>query len=287
MMLSRRLALAALAAISPALAPAAGPTPSPAPAAVVMPAAAAPDTDVLSKTDMAAATETDSMSIPTPGELFAALGKQMKPNWASQFRGSINTSLASRAQIALNLGGLIADGYVAVEAMDSSQVKNVGRDILILGKSLGISKEIIERGQSITNFAEANEWNTLKEELEATQNEVKSAMSKLRDEDLVTLISLGGWIRGTAVVCGIIGEGFSDASASLIRQPAVVGHLRRKIATLSPKVRDDVLIQSVDRQLAEIEKLVSFPLGTAPSKEDVKKLKDSATALVVEIGKKS
>lgn len=246
--------------------------------------AAEPET--LPASELAGAARTDSMTVPTPGELFAALGKQVKPNWASQFRGPINTGLGSRAQIALNLGGLIADGYVAVEAQDSGQVKTVGRDILALGKSLGISKEIIERGQTITTFAENNEWNALKEELEATQNEVKGAMSKIRDDDLVTLISIGGWIRGTEVVCGIIGDNFSDASASLIRQPALAAYLRGKISTLTPKMRDDPLIKSVDRQLAEMEKLVTFAPGTSASKDDVKKLRDAASALVKEIGKK-
>lgn len=236
--------------------------------------------------ELTAAARTDSMTVPTPGELFAALGKQCKPNWASQFRGPVNTSLASRAQLALNLGTLIADGYVAVEAQDSGQVKTVGRDILSLGKSLGISKELIERGQTITTFAENNEWNALKEELEATQNEVKIAMAKLRDDDLVTLISIGGWIRGTDVVCGIIGDNFSDASASLIRQPALAGYLRSKLANLSAKMRDEPLIKSVDRQLAEMEKLVTFAPGTAATKDDVKKLREAAAALVKEIGKK-
>lgn len=247
---------------------------------------AAAEPESLAAAELTAAARTDAMTVPTPGELFAALGKQCKPNWASQFRGPINTSLGSRAQIALNLGSLIADGYVAVEAQDSGQVKTVGRDILSLGKSLGISKEIIERGQTITTFAENNEWNALKEELEATQNEVKSAMEKIRDEDLVTLISIGGWIRGTEVVCGIIGDNFSDASASLIRQPALAAYLRSKIATLSQKMRDDPLIQSVDRQLAEMEKLVTFNPGAAATKDDVKKLREAASALVKEIGKK-
>src|SRR4030095_13630861 len=52
----------------------------------------------------------DAISIPTPGELFAALEKRGKPNWVGQMRGPIGTNYKNRAQIALNLGGLIADG---------------------------------------------------------------------------------------------------------------------------------------------------------------------------------
>ena len=38
--------------------------------------------------------------------------------------------------MALNLGGLIADGYIAVEAEDAQQVKNIGADIMALAKPL-------------------------------------------------------------------------------------------------------------------------------------------------------
>ena len=79
---------------------------------------------------MAKAIKLDSISIPSPGELFAALEKPGKPNWVGQMRGPVSTNYKNRAQIALNLGGLIADGFIAVEAKDSQQVKNIGTDII-------------------------------------------------------------------------------------------------------------------------------------------------------------
>jgi hypothetical protein len=283
------LVLAALCwATTPLLA--AGPPATPAPAAAPPAPTAAPavvEVATITTADIAGAGATDSMSVPLPGELLAALGKQCKPNWAAEFRPPINTALTNRAQIALNLGALIADGYVAVEAQDSQQVKNIGRDILALGKALGISNEVIARGSSIAQFAENNEWNALKEELEATQNEVKNAMEKIRDDDLVTLISLGGWVRGTEIVADIIYNNYSDATASLIRQPALAAFLRGKINNLSPKVREDPLVVSLNKQLEEVQKLVTFPLGTTATKEDVKKLKDAVAAMVKEIATKT
>src|SRR5678815_2058337 len=71
------------------------------------------------------AVRSDSISIPTPAELFAALEKPGKTNWSSQYRGPMPMTYRNRAQIALNLGGLIADGFIAVEAKDSQQVKNI------------------------------------------------------------------------------------------------------------------------------------------------------------------
>jgi hypothetical protein len=282
----RALVLAALCwATTPLLA--AGPPAPGAPAAPPPPSTGIVEVATISASDIAGAGATDSMSVPLPGELLAALSKQCKPNWAGEFRPPINTALTSRAQISLNLGALIADGYVAVEAQDSQQVKNIGRDILALGKALGISNEVIDRGSSIAQFADNNEWNALKEELEATQNEVKNAMEKIRDDDLVTLISLGGWIRGTEIVADIIYNNYSEATASLIRQPALAAFLRGKINNLSPKVREDPLVVSLNKQLDEVQKLVSFPLGTTATKEDVKKLKDAVAAMVKEIATKT
>ena len=99
-------------------------------------AAAAEEGQHLSSDQMAKAAKSDAITVPTPGELFAALGKTGKINWSAQYRAPIPTTYGNRAQIALNLGGLIADGFIAVEAKDGQQVKNIGSDIMKLGKAL-------------------------------------------------------------------------------------------------------------------------------------------------------
>ena len=235
---------------------------------------------------MAASTSFDAMTVPTPGELFAAINKQCKPNWGAQARGPINTAYSDRVQAALNLGGLIADGYIAVEAQDGQQVKNLGRDILVLSKNLGISKEILARGNSIQQFADDNDWNALKEELEATQNEVKQEMDSLHDEELVTLLSLGGWIRGTEVVSDVVLKNFSQQTSCVLRQSALVDYLRGKVEKLSPKTKDSSLVKQVDAGLGELAKLVSFPLGATPSKEEVQALHEKSVTLMGIITKK-
>ncbi len=253
---------------------------TPAPENTAQPLSANSEPDTLTKEQIDSSVALDAMTVPTPGELFAALTKQIKPTWSSQYRGPISTAYSDRAQIALNLGGLIADGYVAVEAMDSQQVKNLGRDILGLAKNLGISKEILARGNSITQFADDNDWSSLKEELEATQNEVKQALDALHDEELVTLLSLGGWVRGTQVVSGVVLKNFSGEAASILRQPALVSYLRGKLDKLSDKTKNIPLIKQLDAGLDSIQHILSFPLGETASKEDIQKLNDQAGALV-------
>jgi hypothetical protein len=235
---------------------------------------------------LAKAVRNDSISIPTPGELFAALEKPGKPNWSGQFRGPLPTTYRNRAQIALNLGGLIADGFIAVEAQDGQQVKNIGSDIIKMAKALGVSENILSRGNSINEFAENSDWDALQEELEATQNEVKTSMQSHSDQDLVILVSLGGWVRGTQVVSAAVMQNYDERSAKVLRQPALVNFILAKVNDISPAMRDDPLVKEVSNQLSGIEKLVSFPLGKAPTAEDVKKVNAAVGQVMQQIQQK-
>ncbi|MGZ4985543.1 MAG: hypothetical protein ACXV8A_05585 [Chthoniobacterales bacterium] len=245
---------------------------------------AAADTKSLTSDQLAKAIKTDTLTIPTPGELFAALEKPGKTDWSGQYRGPIPTTYSNRAQIALNLGGLIADGFIAVEAQDSQQVKNIGTDILKLAKALGVSENVLSRGKSINEFAENNQWEALQEELEATQNEVKSSMESNKDQDFIILVSLGGWIRGTQVVSGSLLANYNEASAKVLRQPALVSYIQTKIKDVSPELQKDPLVKSVSDQLSEIQKLVTFS-GT-PTAEEIRKLNEAVTKLMSEIQNK-
>src|SRR5881296_2369693 len=254
--------------------------------ASVFATAGAAETGRLSSDQLSKAARSDSISIPTPGELFAALGKTGKTNWPGQYRGPIPVTYSNRAQIALNLGGLIADGFIAVEAKDGQQVKNIGSDIIKLAKALGVSEKLLGRGSSINEFAENNEWDTLQEELEATQNEVKSSMQSHADQDLVILVTLGGWIRGTQVVTAAIVKDYTEGSAKVLRQPALVRFMQSKINEISPELRGEPLVKDVSEQVGEIEKLVSFPPGKAPTVDEVRKINESVGKVMTEIQSK-
>ena len=240
----------------------------------------------LTAEEISGAAKTDSLSIPTPGELLAALNKLGKMDWSAKFRAPIATNFPSRAQMALNLGGLIADGYIAVEAEDAQQVKNLGKDILALGKSLGVSKEILDRGKSLTEFADTKQWDVLKEELEATQNEVKEAMEHNKDLDLVNLVTLGGWLRGTEVLSGWIGEHYTEAGAKLLRQPGIVNFLGSKLDALPEKTKGEASVKKTQTKLKEIEASVSFPVDSAPPQDAIKKLHQLTSDLMKELARK-
>ncbi|MEQ1859691.1 MAG: hypothetical protein ABMA13_07135 [Chthoniobacteraceae bacterium] len=247
--------------------------------AVAEPAPLTPD-------QIKAATLTDEFSVPTPGEFMAALNKTGKMDWASKARPPIPTNFSSRAQQALNLGTLIADGYIAVESEDKQAVKNVGRDIVDLAKPLGVKEEIVNRGKSLTEFADDAQWDVLREELEATQNEVKVKFSENDDKDLITLVTVGGWARGTEVVAALIAQNYTPEGAKLIRQPGIIDFLSARLDELPPKLRDDPAVKRARVKLIELKATVSFPRETTPDADAVKKVATLAGELVKDLARK-
>jgi hypothetical protein len=238
----------------------------------------------LSADELKNAASVDALTVPTPGEFFKAIEKGGKPNWNSQYRPPVSIRSTDRARMALNLGTLIADGYIAVEAHDGQQVKNVGKDVLALAKKLSVSQSVLARSASITQFAENDQWDQLNEELEATQNEVKKALEENRDTDLITLVSIGGWIRGTEVVTGLVLQNYNPEDARLLRQPALVSFLKSKLTSLPGRIQKDPLVQDVNRDLDGIQKMVSFSADHVPTEPEVKELNLAAAKLTKEIG---
>src|ERR1700736_4223245 len=239
----------------------------------------------LSAEELKNAASVDALTVPTPGEFFKAIEKGGKPNWTSQYRPPVSIKSTNRAQTALNLGTLIADGYIAVQAQDGQQVKNVGKDVLALAKKLSVSQSVLTRGESITHFAENNAWNQLNEELEATQNEVKKALLENRDTDLITLVSIGGWVRGAQVVTGLILQSYNPDDAKLLRQPALVGFLNGKLTQLPEKLRNDPLVQKVKTDIDGIQKMVSYPPDHVPTVDEIKELNAATSKLTKKIAR--
>lgn len=222
------------------------------------------------------------ITIPMPGEFFLAINKQGRPNWTQLVRTGTPKTGASRAQIALALGSLVADGYIAVEAQDSQSVKNIGKEIINLARKLNVSQSVLGRGNSLNDFAENNDWNALREELEATQNEVKLEMEEQKDNSLITLVTLGAWVRGTQIASQLVANSYTPASARLLRQPAIIEYLLHQLATLPKGIQEDPLV--ADLKVALEKSLENVKMDT-PGEENVKALNQAMAGIVAEIDK--
>jgi len=222
----------------------------------VFPAGFSPASEAMTKDQIKSAVVSDAITIPTPGEFFAAMDEQGQPNWTQMFLPKASVNTASREQMALMLGVLVADGYLAVEAQDGQGVKNTGKEIINLAKKLNVSQSVLGRGNSLSDFAENNDWSALREELEATQNEVKLSMVEQKDKDLVILVTVGAWVRGTQVAAEFISKNYSPSLAGVLRQPAIVEYLLSGLANLPEKLQESPLIVGLRQKLGAVLALV-------------------------------
>jgi len=62
--------------------------------------------------------------------------------------------------------------------------------------------------------------------------------------------------------------------------------MQSKINEISPELRGEPLVKDVSEQVGEIEKLVSFPPGKAPTVDEVRKINESVGKVMTEIQSK-
>ncbi len=253
----------------------------------VFPAAFSQASEGMTKDQMKSAVVSDAVSIPSPGEFFAALDDHAQPNWKQIFSPKSAPITASREQMALMLGVFVAEGYLAVEAQDGQGVKNTGREIIKLTTNLGLvhendekSKALLSRGNSISDFAGNNDWSALREELEATQNEVKLSMLEQKDKDLTILVTVGAWVRGTQVAAEFISKNYSPDLAGLLRQRSILHHLISGLNSLPPKLRDGPMIVDLRAKLASVLPLLETNERAPLSPEAVNELASTMQAIV-------
>ena len=116
-----------------------------------------------------------------------------------------------------------------------------------------MGEDVLVRGKSIADFADQNDWFALREELEATTNEIRRAMIAQRDEALASLITAGAWLRALEVGSRVAELSGEEKSANLLRQAALIGWLRGELQALPEKSRSDPSVIQTDLALASLE----------------------------------
>jgi len=226
------------------------------------------------------AASVDDVVVPVPSEVFNVLDKLGSPNWRGQFRESPGRNTGARSQVALLLGTVIADGFVAVEAEDAEKVKEIGRDVLSLAGAINVRDAVISRSKSIVEKAEKKRWGEVRREFDGALQDVRGAMQELDDDDLAHLVSLGGWIRGTQVLTSLIAQDFDPEKSELLHQPELVLYFGRRLDAMPSRLKNDAVVGKIRNSLDEIRPLVGTEDGSMVSLDDVKKINQISTELV-------
>lgn len=199
----------------------------------------------------------ETVSTPTPGEFFLALDKQCQPNWSKLLRPVVPSATADREHIAMELGMLVADGFMAIEAQDGQSVKNTSRDILVAAKKLNVSQQIVTRGQSISDFADSNDWRRLREELDAMQNDIRLSLLEQKDSPLVILAMAGSWVRQMEMASHLLSADENPSSDSLLSQPEVAARILARVESLPENSKKRPLVQKLTEGLRTTSSLMA------------------------------
>src|SRR5438874_6540436 len=171
----------------------------------------------------------EDVVVPLPNEIFGALNKLGGVNWKQHVREDKGPNFTERPRIALLLGTVIADGFIAVQAEDAATVKEIGQRVLGLAKGIGVGNSITPHAKAIIEAADKRNWENVRQELDRTQNSVQQAMNEVHDEKLSQLVSLGGWLRGTEVLTSVVKQHFSTDGAELLHQPDLLAYFQTRL----------------------------------------------------------
>jgi hypothetical protein len=215
----------------------------------------------------------DEVVVPVPSEIFNVLDKLGSPNWTAEMRGNLGRNTGNRAQVALLLGTVIADGFIAVEAENSESVKQIGQEVLNLADAINVRKAVIARSKSIIDKADSKNWRAVREELDGALQDVRGAMVELGDDDLAQLVSIGGWIRGTEVLTSIVKKNYSSSGAELLNQPELLNYFSRRIDEMrNSRLKKEELVGQARKLLREIRPLIGKGGIPQASVEKINKL---------------
>jgi hypothetical protein len=217
----------------------------------------------------------EDVVVPLPNEIFGALNKLGGVNWKEYVRNEKGSNFNERPRIALLLGTVIADGFIAVQAEDAPTVKDIGQRVLGLAKGIGVAHSITPHAKAITEAADKRNWNGVRQELDRTQNSVQQAMTEMQDEKLSHLVSLGGWLRGTEVLTSVVNKRFSPDGAELLHQPDLVSYFQDRLQGM-PQFNSQ-LLQEIRTALGEVRPLIE--VGGPISQDSVKRINEITTRL--------
>lgn len=223
----------------------------------------------------------DDVVVPVPSEVFNVLDKLGSPNWSAELRDNLGQSSGDRAQVALLLGTVIAEGFIAVQAKNAERVKKIGQEVLTLADAINVRSAVIARSKSITEKADARDWAAVRSEFDGALQDVRGAMEQLGDDDLAQLVSLGGWIRGTEVLTSIVGKNYTPDGSQLLCQPELVNYFSRRVDEMrNTRLKKSRLVTKVRRLLKDIRPLIKRDTITV---ETVQKINTMTNEVVVTI----
>lgn len=185
-----------------------------------------------------------------------------------------------RADLAIELGFLIADGFLVVQAEQLEKVEDLATKLTRYGKALGAGDRVNRHSAGLLESARKKDVAQLKKELAATQRDVEAELVTLRDADLAHLISLGGWIRALQVSTVAVDKQFGVERARKVMREDIADYYTESVAGLEPRISERPNYLLMRDVLAGLRTEMVVKEGTEPTPEMMREIRAQAAKLV-------
>ncbi len=181
--------------------------------------------------------------------------------------------------LALEMGYILADGFLAVRSGHMNDIKPIAMDLTRYGNALGVGDKMNTHSASLLEHAEKGQLEEFKRVLTSTQSDVNTELAALRDPDLSHIIALGGWIRALEASAAALCAQFDATKARVIFYPDAPEYFAEILQGVNPRTARRMQIEQMCALLGELVSLMSLQEGEQPSPEKVAALLDTVGKL--------
>ena len=224
--------------------------------------------------------EVNEFTAPSISKLFDTLQFLMPLPIADTERKMPARMPLDRADLAIELGFLIADGFLVVQAGQMDKVEDLASDLTRYGKALGAGDRVNRHAASLLDSAKKQNVEQLKKELAATQRDVEIELVTLKDADLAHLISLGGWIRALEVSTIAVERQFSAERARKVMREDIADYYTDSVASLEPRISERPNYLEMRDVLSGLRSEMVIEEGKEPDLKTVTEIREQAAKLV-------
>jgi hypothetical protein len=230
----------------------------------------------------------DGVLVPVPSAIFGTLDKFAHSNWRAVQRPELARwkPHGNQTEIALLLGAVIAEGFIAVAAEDLDEVKSIGRAVLVLTRGLGVEQAALRRSRSIIEHAERGDWAAVRKEWDGLIPDVEGGMKELKSEQLAQFVSLGGWLRGAQALSTLVSQDYSRENAALLQQRGLIDHFDIQLEAMRGDLGMKPVVIRMREGLRSVRALLASNGGSMP-KQKVEEIATVTRDLLKDIAFKS
>ena len=184
----------------------------------------------------------------------------------------------NRLQTSLHFGSLVADGFMLTIAERPQDIQEVGRSLIRQSRALGVNDRLTRRSKSLFEASDKGDWQSMRQELIKTQDDVEKSMLDLHDEQMAHMISLGGWLRGFQLAANSCAVKYSAERAALLGRAEIMDYYLDRLNTLHPRLKKTEFVSTFTARLKDLLALTASTAGH-PGEADVKKMRDLANEI--------